>query len=225
MAPQPTGPRGHYLAEEAGRLAGVSGTTIGQWARRGYIRSSRSAGPPRVYCFQDVAEAMVVHELIARGVSLRSVRAAVERLRHQRNTNWPLQESRLLVPGAAGPGRSPARRSRTIVVEEDEGHTDLVSGHPVLAGLDLETLVAELGRGGWAAREIPSLRHIEVDPDRLSGRPVIRGKRVPAELAARMAETPQGVDVLMHDYGLTRDEVEDARRWWHAVVRYEQVAA
>ena len=225
MPPSSGPPRGHYLAEEAGRLAGVSGTTIGQWARRGYIRSSRSAGPPRVYCFQDVAEAMVVHELVARGVGLRAVKAAADRLRAQGNADWPLQRSRLLVPGPPGGGRSATRRARTIVVEEDEGHTDLVSGHPVLAGLDLETLVADLGRGGWAAREIPSLRHIEVDPDRLSGRPVIRGKRVPAELAARMAETPQGVDLLMHDYGLTRDEVEDARRWWHAVLRYERVAA
>ena len=225
MPPTTGRPRGHYLADEAGRLAGVSGSTIGQWARRGYIRSSRSPGPPRVYCFQDVAEAMVVHELIARGVGLRAVKASADRLRARRKTNWPLQQSRLLVPGAAGGERTPRRRARTIVVEDDEGHTDLVSGHPVLAGLDLETLVADLGRGGWAAREIPSLRHIEVDPDRLSGRPVIRGKRVPAELAARMAETPQGIDLLMHDYGLTRDEVEDARRWWHAVVRYRQVAA
>ncbi|HEX5267829.1 MAG TPA: DUF433 domain-containing protein [Acidimicrobiales bacterium] len=218
-------PRGHYLADEAGRLAGVSGTTIGQWARRGYIRSSRSTRPPRVYCFQDVAEAMVVHELVARGAGLRAIKAAADRLRAQRDSNWPLQQSRLLVPGAGDGERPSRRRVRTIVVEEDEVHTDLVSGHPVLAALDLETLVAYLGRGGWAAREIPSLRHIEVDPDRLSGRPVIKGKRVPAELAARMAETPQGVDLLMHDYGLTRDEVEDARRWWHAVVRYEQVAA
>lgn len=230
-------PLGHYLAEEAGRLAGVSGTTIGQWARRGYIRSSRSDGPPRVYCYQDVAEAMVVHELLARSVSLRAVKAAVDRLRERGGSVWPLQESRLLVPGPArppapapGPAPGPARRprprpARAIVLEEEEGHTDVVSGHPVLAGLDLERLASDLGRGGWAAREIPGLRHIEVHPDRLSGRPVIRGKRVPAELAARMAETPQGADVLMHDYGLTRDEVEDARRWWHAVVRYEAVAA
>jgi uncharacterized protein (DUF433 family)/DNA-binding transcriptional MerR regulator len=225
VAPSPaSAPRGHYLAEEAGRLAGVSGTTIGQWARRGYIRSSRSNGPPRVYSFQDVAEAMAVHELLERGVALRAVKAAVDRLRERGDTEWPLQEARLLVPGAV-PRSTPTRTSRTIVLAEEENHTDLVSGHPVLAGLDLEQMASDLGRGGWAAREIPTLRHIEVDPDRLSGRPVIRGKRVPAELAARMAETPQGVDLLMHDYGLTREEVEDARRWWHAVVRYEQVAA
>jgi DNA-binding transcriptional MerR regulator len=50
-------PRGHYLASEVGRLAGVSGQSIGQWARNGYLRSSQSDGPPRVYSFQDVAEA------------------------------------------------------------------------------------------------------------------------------------------------------------------------
>jgi len=219
-------PRGHYLAEEAGRLAGVSGTTIGQWARRGYIRSSRSGGPPRVYSFQDVAEAMVVHELLARGVALRAVRAAVDRLRRHHGGDWPLQEAALLVPDGAHPDGGRTRRpGATIVVEDEEGHIDLVSGQAVLAGLDLRRLASDLARGGWAAREIPSLRHIEVDPDRLSGRPVIRGKRVPVELAARMAETPQGADLLMHDYGLTRDEIEDARRWWHAVERYQQVAA
>lgn len=224
--PVPSGPRGHYLAEEAGRLAGVSGTTIGQWARRGYIRSSRSDGPPRVYSFQDVAEAMVVHELLVRGVGLRAVRSAVDRLRRRHGGDWPLQQAALLVPGGTGPhGRRPHRPGAAIVVEDEEGHTDLVSGHPVLAGLDLQHLASDLARGGWAAREIPSLRHIEVDPDRLSGRPAIRGKRVPAELAARMAETPQGADLLMHDYGLTRDEIEDARRWWHAVERYQQAAA
>src|SRR2546430_17543574 len=52
-------PRGQYLAHEVGRLAGVSGPQVGQWARNGYIRSSQSDGLPRIYSFQDVAEAMV----------------------------------------------------------------------------------------------------------------------------------------------------------------------
>ena len=211
-------PRGHYLADEAGRLAGVSGTTIGQWARRGYIRSSRSERPLRVYSFQDVAEAMIVHELIERGVVRRAIRAAVEHLRGSTGGNWPLLEAQLLVPehGPAG---------RTVVVADAAGHLDVVAGHPILGQLDLVEVVSELRRGGWAARSLPGLSHIEVDPDRLSGRPVIRGKRVPAELAARLAETPQGADVLRHDYGLTSEEIEDARRWWHAVLHFEREAA
>ena len=59
-------PLGYYLAHEVGWLAGVSGDRIGQWARRGYIRSSVSSVVPLVYSYQDVAEAMVVHELIRR---------------------------------------------------------------------------------------------------------------------------------------------------------------
>ena len=46
----------------------MSGTTIGQWARRGLIRSSQSDGEPRVYSVEDIAEATVVAELLARGV-------------------------------------------------------------------------------------------------------------------------------------------------------------
>ncbi|HEV2369885.1 MAG TPA: MerR family transcriptional regulator, partial [Acidimicrobiales bacterium] len=175
-----TEPRGHYLAVEAGRLAGVQGTTIGQWARRGYIRSSRAEAPVRIYSFQDVAEAMVVHELVERGVAMRAVKAAVDHLRARAGHDWPLQQAQLLVPER---GRS----GRTIVVAEDGGHIDVVAGHPVLAQLDLVAVAGELRRGGWAARDLPGLQHVEVDPDRLSGRPVIRGKRVPAELAARMA--------------------------------------
>ena len=66
-------PRGHYLAWEAGQLAGASGNAIGQWARRGYIRASQSTKVPKVYSYQDVAEAMVVHDLLERMISHREI--------------------------------------------------------------------------------------------------------------------------------------------------------
>jgi DNA-binding transcriptional MerR regulator len=85
---------GRLLAGEVGELAGVSGTTIGQWARWGYIRSSQSDGEPRVYAVEDVAEAAVVADLLARGVRHADVRRAVERLRATHGA-WPLSEARL----------------------------------------------------------------------------------------------------------------------------------
>src|SRR4051812_42079863 len=85
-------PRGHYLAHEVGALAGVSGDRIGQWARRGYIRSSQSTDRPRVYSYQDVAEAMVVHELLERA-DLKSIKRAIARLRERHGHDWPLQHS------------------------------------------------------------------------------------------------------------------------------------
>src|SRR3954447_8452584 len=85
-------PHGRLLAGEVGALAGVSGTTIGQWARRGYIRSSQSSDEPRVYSVEDVAEAAIVSELLERGVTHGEIRSAVERLGGR---GWPLSEAHL----------------------------------------------------------------------------------------------------------------------------------
>jgi DNA-binding transcriptional MerR regulator len=81
-------PHGRFLAGEAGELAGVSGTTIGQWARRGLIRASRSAGDPHVYSVEDVAEAAIVHALLRRGVGHAQIRRAIAALDDY--GTWPL---------------------------------------------------------------------------------------------------------------------------------------
>jgi hypothetical protein len=89
-------PRSHgsFLAGEVGELAGVSGNTVGQWARRGLIRSSQSDGEPRVYAVEDIAEATVVAELLERGVRHLDVHRASERLA-PRFGPWPLSDAPL----------------------------------------------------------------------------------------------------------------------------------
>lgn len=211
-------PRGHYLAHEVGQLAGISGDKVGQWARRGYIRSSQSSSTPRVYSYQDVAETMIVHELVLRHVKLSTIKSTIARLRDELGTEWPLQRSQLYVPGQASeehPARTVVRRTGA------ETLTDLASDHPVLEGVDLDVIAVDLSRGGWAVRQLPGLRHIEVNPSRLSGRPAIRGTRVAAEFVARTGTTQRGVELLKHDYGLNRAQIEDARRWWDVVSQYE----
>jgi DNA-binding transcriptional MerR regulator len=90
-------PRAHgtFLAGEVGELAGVSGNTIGQWARWGYIRASQSTGDPHVYSVEDVTEAAMVHTLLERGVSHRMVRRAITHLTEY--GDWPLSEAPLAV--------------------------------------------------------------------------------------------------------------------------------
>lgn len=90
-------PRAHgsFLAGEVGELAGVSGNTIGQWARWGYIRASQSQGDPHVYSVEDVAEAAMVAGLLERGVSHMMIRRAIAHLGHY--GHWPLSEARLAV--------------------------------------------------------------------------------------------------------------------------------
>ena len=102
---------GHFLAAEVGELAGVSGTTIGQWARRGYIRSSGSDGEPRVYSLEDVLEATIVGELLGRGVRHADVRRAIERLGEEYG-DWPLSQAPLGTTDARG-------RTRVVLRERD----------------------------------------------------------------------------------------------------------
>jgi len=86
---------GHLSAGDAGELVGVTGNTIGQWARWGYIRASQSSGDPHVYSVEDVAEAAMVKALLDRGVSHMMVRRAVGYLREY--GDWPLSEATLAV--------------------------------------------------------------------------------------------------------------------------------
>ena len=106
-------PRAHgsFLAGEVGELAGVSGNTIGQWARWGYIRASQSTGDPHVYSVEDVTEAAMVHALLERGVSHMMVRRAIAHLGEY--GDWPLSEAPLAVTdGAAAADRAARGRGR-----------------------------------------------------------------------------------------------------------------
>jgi DNA-binding transcriptional MerR regulator len=110
---------GHFLAAEAGELAGVSGTTIGQWARRGYIRSSQSAGEPRVYSVEDVAEAAIVRALLERGVRHADVRRAIDRLEDY--GDWPLSEASLATTAERGRPRIVLRENDSTYALSDRG--------------------------------------------------------------------------------------------------------
>jgi DNA-binding transcriptional MerR regulator len=107
---------GSLLAADVGELVGVSGTTVGQWARRGYIRSSQGDGEPRVYAVEDVAEASIVRALLDRGVRRPEVRRAVARLREP-GRPWPLSAARLATISDGG-------RTR-LLLREDDGWLEL----------------------------------------------------------------------------------------------------
>lgn len=204
--------RGRYLAAEVARLAGVSGDQIGQWARHGYIQSSVSDDTPRVYSYQDVAEAMVVHEMVQRGVPHGAIRSAIEHLRVDYG-DWPLTEA----PLATTEGSRPA-----LVMRLRELDTDIARwGQVLLPDIrHLKEIKDQLRRGGWVVRDLPDLEEIEVDPDRLSGRPTIRDRRVPAEDVALLAAARGGKTVLRDDYELNDRQISDAVRWYSAVSRW-----
>ena len=207
-------PVGVYLGREVGRLAGVSGDRIGQWARRGYIRASQGHGPPNLYSYQDVAEAMVVHDMLDHGLPLRSIRVAVETLRDDFG-NWPLTQADLYVQPDSG----------LVAVREEAVYFEASRPRMRFQGLydlgDLHRVAQDLRRGGWAARVHEELQYIEVHPERLSGHPTIRGRRIEADLVAEIAQEPRGRRRLRREYDLTNPEIDDASKWWQVVRAYE----
>lgn len=180
-----------YLAHEAGHLAGVAGGRVGQWARWGHIQASVSAGEPHVYGFPDVAEAIAVHELLDCGLTLRAIRRAVDKLGGP--AGWPLSNGGLHVVH----GR--------LAVERGEELVDLLGGAQEILPFDgrLDP-VTTLRQGGWPSRAL-GLASIEVDPGRLGGRPVLRGRRIAVSVAVTLADP--------REHGLEPAVVEEARAW------------
>lgn len=189
---------GYYTASEVGRLAGVSARRIGQWARYGIIPSLSSK--PRIYSYADAGEAVLVRYLVEQGLRPRDVREIVENLR-TRYGPWPLASAPLEHEG------------RFVVVREGDEliFSAIKDEHEVIAGtfIDLKVVREALSRGGWVAYKHPR-EHIEVDPDRLSGRPTVKGRRIATETVAELADRDEGREVLVEDFGLSDEEIEDA---------------
>lgn len=189
---------GSYTAAEVGRLAGVSARRIGQWARYGIIPSVSQK--PRVYSYADAGEAVLVRYLVGQGLRPRDVREIVENLRAEHGM-WPL-------------ATAPLHHDGKLVVTK-EGKDLYISaikpGHGLIAGtfIDLKAVRVALAAGGWVSLQTPRA-HIEVDPERLSGRPTVRGHRIATEVVADLASRVEGREILTEDFGLTPEEIADA---------------
>jgi uncharacterized protein (DUF433 family) len=206
-------PPGVFSPFRAGALAGVSGNRIGQWARYGLIKASLYRGrPANLYEFRDVAEAIVVHWLLDRGFTYRDIHSAIDHARPE----WPLLSDALGIAqhAVAGDPRG------TIVLKVERGvyvDTRLGGRQITLKPALLEGASDMLRRGGWLAAQL-KLRRIEVDPAKLGGAPVIRGRRWPVERVAQLASDDAGALILRDDYGLDDRDIDESVRWMNAAL-------
>lgn len=190
---------GHYSAAEVARLAGVSSRKIGSWARYGIIPSVSQR--PRVYSYADAGEAVLVRYLVEQKFPTKKIRQIVENLRREYG-QWPLASAPLKHDGRL----AVIERDGKVYIDAADSGEQRVIGKTLL---DLKAVRAALQNGGWVAYETPR-EHIEVDPDRLSGQPVVRGRRIATETVADLARRPEGRELLLKDYELTEDEIREA---------------
>lgn len=192
-------PIGYYTAREVARLAGVTPHRVGRWAREGIILPSVSRRP-NIYSYADAGEAILAHYLVEQGKRPREIKQIVHKLREEWG-NWPLATAPLAHDGTL------------VVIKRDDDVFLSVDreAHEVIGGtlINLKVIRAALERGGWVAIEHPR-DHIEVDPDRHSGAPVIKGRRISTRRVASVAAMEGGRKILRDEYGLTDPEIDDA---------------
>lgn len=201
-------PIGYYTAAEVARLAGVSARRIGQWARHEIILPSVARRPRNVYSYADAGEAVLAHYLVNQGKKPREIRQMVQHLRETYG-QWPLANAPLEHEG------------KLVVIRGEDGLYDVAhpNGHKVLEGtfIDLREIRNALSYGGWVSLG-KRREYIEVDPDRHSGEPVIRGRRLSTSRVAALAEDRDGRLALLKDYELSDAEID-------AAVEYERDVA
>jgi len=156
---------------------------------------------PSVYSYADAGEAVIARYLIDQQVKPKKIREMVERLR-ERFGEWPLARAPLEHEG----GLVVIREGTKVLVDVVDRPEHLVEEGTFLSLTDVRQA---LERGGWVALRKPRA-HIQVDPDRLSGRPTIRNRRIPTAMVAELAERDEGRVLLRREFGLTEEEIDDA---------------
>jgi uncharacterized protein (DUF433 family) len=188
---------GQYSLLELARLAGVSPRRVARWHAMGAFPATGRL--PHTFSYADAAEAVLAHYLVDEGLRPGEVARLVENLR-DRFGDWPL-------------GTAPLEHEGRLVVLREDGSLYVDTLHRpeqrvIEATLDLRKVRDALAHGGWVA--LRKLREsIEVDPERLSGMPTVRGRRLPTVVVAEVARELDGRDILREEYGLSPQEIEE----------------
>lgn len=205
-----------FTPARVGALAGVSGQTIGQWARYGFINPTVYEGRPiNLYSYYDVAHAVAVKWLLTEGFGYNEIRAAIENAKSA-HPDWPLTSAPL------GIARQSEKGDRGTLAQRDgTGYVDLVVGggsQTTLTPGFFFQVQDTLRNGGWLAKEL-NLSRIEVDAGRLGGLPTLKGRRWAVQQVAAIAADEEGRNILFADYELEESEISESVAWSKAAAK------
>jgi uncharacterized protein (DUF433 family) len=207
-----------YGIAEADRLLGLSPGTARRWID-GYSRGGRRYAPvvrpeptgEDLITWGEFVETRLLAEYRDQGAAMIHMRPAVERLREELNTRYPLAIAR---PWLDVEGRELVER-----IQDDVGLVASLrlvvvrSGQYMLAPEAERYVESAEFEGGSVARLRPfaEIRQVFMDPLRRSGHPTVRA--VPTDVIAEQFRAGTPVGSLAADYDLAPDDVEAALRY------------
>lgn len=215
-----------YSIPQIDRLVGLKPGTARRWLE-GYSRAGRTYPPvlrseplgSEIVTWGEFVETRLLAEYRDAGVSVIRMRPAIERLREQFNTRYPLAEAR---PFLNVLGRELVSQTQKEVALDKALQLVVVrSGQLVLAKpTDHFVRSVEYGGGEEGVAErihpAPDLREVVIDPLRQFGEPVVRS--VPTEIIAEQVRAGDSIEMISELYELTTSQVA-------AAIRYELLRA
>ena len=212
-----------YGVAQVDRLLGLTSGTARRWLE-GYRREDRVYPPvirPRaigtdVVTWGEFVETRLLSEYRNAGVPVLRMRPAIERLREDLGTDYPLAHAQPFVSG----------RELVLEVQNDVGlerqlclvvirNNQIVLTQPAqkfVQSVEFSTDQSTDG-GGIVERLYPltGVKSVVVDPLRQFGEPVVRS--VPTEVIAEQMRAGDSMEMIAEIYDLTRQQVESAVRY------------
>jgi uncharacterized protein (DUF433 family) len=210
-----------YVMSDVDRFVGLPSGTAKRWID-GYVRGGVEYPPviregstgDETVSWGEFVEASLLAGFRNAGVSLRRLRPAVQRLREELGTPYPLASHRTLLEVS---GRELVMRVQEATALDSELRLVVVRSGQLLLSNPAESFTqrARYDRGVVCELAMDEGTVI-ANPLRAAGRPAVRA--VPAEVIAEGFRASESIATLAELYDLSTDEIE-------AAIRYEFLAA
>ena len=212
-----------YVMPQVDRILGLLPGTSRRWID-GYRRGDKTYPPvirekrteEETVTWGEFVETRLLSEYRDAGVPLVRMRPAVEALREELNTAYPLASARTWL--------SVSGKELVREVQEKVGldsHLALVvvrTGQKLIWSRAADDFLKSVEWSSEAddaepkvVRPFPDIREVEVDPLRGFGEPVIRG--VPVEVLAELMRAGESTEMVAEQYELSQRQVEAALRY------------
>jgi uncharacterized protein (DUF433 family) len=211
-----------YVLPQVDRLLGLASGTARRWIE-GYARSGKRYPPivrpeatgEEVVSWGEFVETRLLAEYRDRGASIFHMRAAVEQLRAQFNTRYPLAHARPYVDVA---GRELVMKVQTEVGLDKKLELVVVRNNQIVLADETANFYRSVTFSDqqevMEMRPVTEIHEVVINPLRQFGEPVVRS--VPTEVIGEQVRAGESIEAIAEIYELAREQVE-------AAVRYELV--